>query len=170
VPEPTAEETADEIDEERQYAPPPEAEPDPSRPLASAVPDFGAMSPSEVQIQEFIADEAPSSDEAQGPMPASGLAAFAPGAQVIPESHSEWAANAGIEESDERSAEELVASFNADLTLEDVAAVSGEGGQTDSPSEAAEEETGQETSDELSPEIFEGSEAETGGADSDKKE
>jgi hypothetical protein len=131
------------------------------------------MSPSEVQIQEFIADEAPSSDEAQGPMPASGLAAFAPGAKVIPESHSEWAEKAGIEESDEQSAEELVASFNADLTIEDVATVSGEGsrqeGETASPSEVAEEETGQKTSDELSPEIFESSEAETGSADSDEK-
>ncbi|HKP85745.1 MAG TPA: transcription termination factor NusA [Blastocatellia bacterium] len=142
VPEPTAEEAADEIDEERQYAPPPGAEPDPPRPLASAGPDFDAMSPSEVQIQEFIADEAPSSNYAQGPMPASGLEAFAPGAQVVPESHAEWAEKSGIEEDDEQTAEELIASFNDDLTPEDIAAVSNESGATGG------EETGRDASNE----------------------
>ena len=159
----------DEIDQEEQFAPPPEAEPEPARPLASAVADFDAMSPSEVQIQELLADEAPSSQEAQGPMPASGLEAFAPGAQIIPESHSEWAEKAGIEQSEEQTAEELIASFNEDLKAEDDAAVSGEGSETTSPSEAAEEETGQETTDELAPEIFESSEAETGDTDSGEK-
>ncbi|MGA9772740.1 MAG: transcription termination factor NusA [Blastocatellia bacterium] len=154
---------ADEIDQEEQFAPPPDAEPEPARPLASAVPDFGAMSPSEVQIQELLADEAPTSDEAQGPMPASGLEAFAPGEKIIPESHSEWAEKAGIEQSEEQTAEELVASFNEDLAAE---AAAGEGS---GPSEAAEEETGQETTDELSPEIFESSEAETGDTDSGEK-
>ncbi len=156
----------DEMDQEEQFAPPPDAEPEPARPLASAVPDFDAMSPSEVQIQELLADEAPSSDEAQGPMPASGLEAFAPGAQVIPESHSEWAEKAGIERSEEQTAEELIASFNEDLKDEDAQAVSSE---TTSPSEAAEEETGQETTDQLAPEIFESSEAETGDTDSGEK-
>jgi N utilization substance protein A len=155
-----------EIDQEEQFAPPPGAEPEPSRPFASAVPDFDAMSPSEVQIQEFLADESANSDEVQGPMPASGLEAFAPGEKIIPESHSEWAEKSGIEESEEQTAEELIASFNDDLTAEDAATVSGE---TTSPSEAAEEETGQETTDELSPEIFESSEAETGGDDSSKE-
>lgn len=114
VPEPTPEEAADELDEERQFAPPPSAEPDPPRPFASAGPNFDAMSPSEVQIQEFIAEEAPSSNYSQGPMPASGLEAFAPGEKIIPESHSEWAEKAGIQESDEQSAEELIASFEAE--------------------------------------------------------
>ncbi len=159
----------DEMDQEEQFAPPPEAEPEPPRPLASAVPDFDAMSPSEVQIQELLADEAPSSDEAQGPMPASGLEAFAPGAQVIPESHSEWAEKAGIDRSEEQTAEELIDSFNEDLKAEDAAAVSSESSEMISPSEAAEEETGQETTDELAPEIFESSESETGDTDSGEK-
>ena len=159
----------DEMDQEEQFAPPPDAEPEPARPLASAVPDFDSMSPSEVQIQELLADEAPSSDEAQGPMPASGLEAFAPGAQIIPESHSEWAEKAGIEQGEEQTAEELIESFNEDLKTEDAAAASGEGGEMTSPSEAAEEETGQETTDELAPEIFESSEAETGDDDSGEK-
>jgi N utilization substance protein A len=125
-PEPSAEEAADEMDEERQYAPPPDAEPDPARPDASAVPNFDAMSPSEVQIQEALAD-APTGSEAElGPMPASGLQAFAPGAQVIPETHREWVEESGIDEGREQSAEELVESFRADLTLEDVEHVTGE--------------------------------------------
>lgn len=159
----------DEIDQEEQFAPPPDAEPEPARPLASAVPDFDAMSPSEVQIQELLADEAPSSDEAQGPMPASGLEAFAPGAQVIAESHSEWAEKAGIERSEEQTAEELIASFNEDLKAEEDGVGSSGGSEMISPSEAAEEETGQETTDELAPEIFESSEAETGDTDSGEK-
>jgi N utilization substance protein A len=159
----------DEIDQEEQFAPPPDAEPEPARPLASAVPDFDAMSPSEVQIQELLADEAPSSNEAQGPMPASGLEAFAPGAQVIAESHSEWSEKAGIEPSEEQTAEELIASFNEDLKAEEDGTASSGGSETTSPSEAAEEETGQETTDSLAPEIFESSEAETGDTDSGEK-
>ena len=125
-PEPSAEEAADEMDEEQQYAPPPDAEPDPARPDASAVPNFDAMSPTEVQIQETLAD-APAGSEAElGPMPASGLPAFAPGAQVIAETHREWVEESGIDEGREQSAEELVESFRADLTLEDVEHVTGE--------------------------------------------
>ena len=125
-PEPSAEEAADEMDEERQYAPPPDAEPDPARPDASAVPNFDAMSPTEVQIQETLAD-APAGSEAElGPMPASGLQAFAPGAQVVAETHREWVEESGIDEGREQSAEELVESFRADLTLEDVEHVTGE--------------------------------------------
>src|SRR5581483_3438678 len=125
-PEPSAEEAADEMDEEQQYAPPPDAEPEPARPDASAVPNFDAMSPSEVQIQEALAD-APAGSEAElGPMPASGLQAFAPGAQVIPETHREWVEESGIDEGREQSAEELVESFRNDLTLEDVENVTGE--------------------------------------------
>jgi len=134
-PEPTSEEAADELDEERQYAPPPDAEPGTSRPEVSAVPDMNAMSPSEVQIQEALADAPAGSEEALGMMPASGLEAFAPGAQVIPETHREWAEKSGIEESPEQSAEELVASFRADLTLEDVEKVSGETAPGDAGSE-----------------------------------
>lgn len=126
-PEPTSEEAADELDEEQQFAPPPDAEPEPSRPDASAVPNFDAMSPSEVQIQEVLADAPPGSEEVLGMMPASGLEAFAPGAQVIPETHREWAEKSGIEESPEQTAEELVESFRNDLTLEDVENVTGEG-------------------------------------------
>jgi hypothetical protein len=125
-PEPTSEEAADELDQEWQYAPPPDAEPEPSRPDASAVPNFDAMSPSEVQIQEALADAPPGSEEALGMMPASGLEAFAPGAQVIPETHREWAEKSGIEESQEQTAEELIESFRDDLTLEDVKNVTGE--------------------------------------------
>jgi N utilization substance protein A len=125
-PEPSREEAADELDEERQYAPPPDAEPEPARPDASAVPNFDAMSPSEVQIQETLADAPAGSEAALGPMPASGLEAFAPGAQVIPETHREWVEESGIEESREQTAEELVASFRDDLTLEDVEKATGE--------------------------------------------
>src|SRR5689334_9454620 len=125
-PEPSSEEVADELDEERQYAPPPDAEPSPARPEASAVPDYGAMSPSEAQIQEALADAPVGSEAEQGPMPASGLAAFAPGERVIPETHREWAEESGIRESREQSAEELVESFRDDLTLEDVENVTGE--------------------------------------------
>ncbi|MFL6215030.1 MAG: transcription termination factor NusA [Blastocatellia bacterium] len=125
-PEPSRDEVADELDEERQYAPPPDAEPSPARPEASAVPDFGAMSPSEVQIQDALADAPVGSEAEQGPMPASGLEAFAPGERVIPETHREWAEESGIRESREQSAEELVESFRGDLTLEDVENATGE--------------------------------------------
>ncbi|HJQ27170.1 MAG TPA: transcription termination factor NusA [Blastocatellia bacterium] len=125
-PEPSAEEAADELDEEQQYAPPPDAEPDPPRPDASAVPNFDAMSPSEVQIQEALADAPVGSEAELGPMPASGLQAFAPGEHVIPETHREWVEESGIDEGREQSAEELVESFRNDLTLEDVEHVSGE--------------------------------------------
>jgi N utilization substance protein A len=137
-PEPSREEVADELDEERQYAPPPDAEPSPARPEASAVPNYGAMSPSEAQIQEVLADAPVGSEAEQGPMPASGLAAFAPGERVIPETHREWAEESGIAESREQSAEELVESFRDDLTLEDVQNVTGEtraGDESDEKSE-----------------------------------
>jgi hypothetical protein len=137
-PEPTSEEAADELDEERQYAPPPDAEPEPPRPDASAVPNFNAMSPSEVQIQEALADAPAGSEEVLGMMPASGLEAFAPGAQVIPETHREWAEKSGIEESPEQTAEELIESFREDLTLEDVQNVTGEGKAGDESDEAKE--------------------------------
>ena len=84
------------------------------------------MSPSEAQIQEALADAPVGSEAEQGPMPASGLAAFAPGERVIPETHREWAEESGIAESREQSAEELVESFRGDLTLEDVQNVTGE--------------------------------------------
>src|SRR5256714_973075 len=135
-PEPSAEETADELDEEQQYAPPPDAEPEPARPDASAVPNFDAMSPSEVQIQETLADAPVGSEAELGPMPASGLQAFAPGERVIAETHREWVEESGIDEGREQSAEELVESFRADLTLEDVEHVTGE---------TANSETGDET-------------------------
>jgi transcription termination/antitermination protein NusA len=138
-PEPSREETADELDEERQYAPPPDAEPDPARPEASAVPNFDAMSPSEVQIQESLADAPVGSEAELGPMPASGLEAFAPGAQVIPETHREWVEESGIEESREQSAEELVASFRDDLTLEDVENVTGKRAAGDEDDEGDEQ-------------------------------
>lgn len=137
-PEPTSEEAADELDEERQYAPPPDAEPEPPRPDASAVPNFNAMSPSEVQIQEALAEAPAGSEEALGMMPASGLEAFAPGAQVIPETHREWAEKSGIEESPEQTAEELIESFRDDLTLEDVQNVTGEGKADDESDETKE--------------------------------
>jgi transcription termination/antitermination protein NusA len=125
-PEPSVEEAADELDEEQQYAPPPDAEPGVSRPEVSSVPDVNAMSPSEVQIQEALAETPVGSEEALGMMPASGLEAFAPGAQVIPETHREWAEKSDTDEGREQTAEELVESFRADLTLEDVENVTGE--------------------------------------------
>jgi transcription termination/antitermination protein NusA len=137
-PEPSVEEAADELDEERQYAPPPEAEPESSRPEASAVPDMNAMSPSEVQIQEALAEAPAGSEEALGMMPASGLEAFAPGAQVIPETHREWAEKSGIQESPEQTAEELVESFRADLTLTDVENVTGKAETGDADGEKTE--------------------------------
>jgi transcription termination/antitermination protein NusA len=126
-PEPTSEETADELDEEEQYAPPPDAEPEPSRSDVSASPNFNAMSPSQAEIQEVLADAPAGSEEELGMMPSAGLEAFAPGAKVIPESRREWAEKSGIEESEEASAEELIESFRNDLTLEDVKHVTGEG-------------------------------------------
>jgi N utilization substance protein A len=137
-PEPSRDEVADELDEERQYAPPPDAEPSPARPDASAVPNFDAMSPSEAQIQEALADAPVGSEAEQGPMPASGLEAFAPGERVIPETHREWAEESGIRESREQSAEELVESFRDDLTLADVEHATGEttaGGESDEKKE-----------------------------------
>ena len=138
APEPSREEAADELDEEQQYAPPPEAEPEPSRPDVSSLPDFDAMSPSQAQIQDVLADRGAGSEEALGQMPASGLAAFAPGAQVIPETHREWSEKSGIEESPEQTAEELVESFRADLTLEDAKQVNGEGESGDESGEKQE--------------------------------
>jgi N utilization substance protein A len=173
-PEPTAEEAADQMDQERQFAPPPGAEPDPPRPDASAGPDFNAMSPSEVQIQEFLADASSGAEESHGPMPASALRALAPGEQVVPESRAEWREEAGIETSDEQQAEELIASFDTPPAGEESDEAGGGG---TSPSEAAEQETGQETSDELSPGAFDegpGTETATEGdqeraADTDEK-
>jgi len=121
------------VSQEEEFAPPPDAEPEPARPLASSEPDFDAMSPSEAQIEEFLADAPSGSHEAPGPMPASGLEAFAPGAQVVAESQAEWAAEAEAAQPEE--------------------AESG-------PSEAAEAETGEQATDELSPEIFEGADSE----------
>ncbi|HVG18376.1 MAG TPA: transcription termination factor NusA [Blastocatellia bacterium] len=158
-PEPTAEEAADQKDQERQYAPPPDAEPGPARPGASAGPDFDSMSPSEIQIQEFLADVSPGVEETQGPMPSSAFQALAPGERVVPDTQAEWREEAGIETSDERRVDDLVASFDTPP--------SGEAGGGDvSPSEADEEETGQEASDELSPGAFEGG-SEAGAAEGD---
>lgn len=150
-PEPTEEEAADQKDQERQYAPPPDAEPDPARPVASAGPDFDAMSPSEVQIQEFLADVPPGIEETQGPMPSSAFQALAPGERVVPESRAEWREEAGIETSDEQRVDDLIASFDTPPAGQ----AGDEAGEGDtSPSEAAEEETGQDTTDELSPGAF----------------
>jgi transcription termination/antitermination protein NusA len=137
-PEPSREAAADELDEEQQYAPPPDAEPEPLRADVSAVPNFDATSPSEAQIQEALAETPVGSEVEQGPMPASGLEAFAPGAQVIPETHREWAEESGIRESSEQSAEELIESFRGDLTLEDVEHVTGETAEGDEGGEKKE--------------------------------
>jgi hypothetical protein len=161
-PEPTAEEAADEKDQERQFAPPPDAEPSPSRPGASAGPDFDAMSPSEVQIQEFLAGVSPGVEETHGPMPSSAFQALAPGEQVVPDSRAEWREEAGIDDSDEQGAEDLIASFDSppaeegpEVEPSEVELSEGEATGDTTPSEAAEQETGEETTDELSPEAFE---------------
>ena len=151
---------AEAVTEGEEVAPPESAfEPDPPRPVASAVPDFDSMSATEVQIQEVLADEPAGIDAARGPMPAAGLEAQAPGEQVIPESRAEWAEEAGIETSDQ---EVIEAEVRSDLAALD---------EEESPSEAAEAETGDEKSDELSPEIFEdsGTEAREDVAEGDKK-
>ncbi|HYP29790.1 MAG TPA: transcription termination factor NusA [Blastocatellia bacterium] len=134
APESAEDREEDVRSQEEEFAPPPGAEPEPSRPTASAEPDFNAMSPSEAQIQEFLSDASSGSAEAPGPMPASGLEAFAPGARVVAESQAEWAAEA--EDAQPEVSEE-------------------------SPSEAAERETGEENTDELSAGIFEGAGSET---------
>ncbi|HEX8185212.1 MAG TPA: transcription termination factor NusA [Blastocatellia bacterium] len=156
-PEPTAKEAEDEKDQEREFAPPPDAEPSPLRSEVSAGPDFDSMSPSEAQIQELIADVSSGVEETHGPMPSSAFQALAPGERVVPESRAEWREEAGIDTSDEQQAEELIASFDTPPEAE----ATGEAGAGDtSPSEAAEEETGQATSDELSPAaVDDGSEA-----------
>jgi N utilization substance protein A len=148
----------DEIDEERQFAPPADAEPEPQRPTASAVPDFDAMSPSEAQIQEFAADRSSGIEEMEGPMPASGLEAFAPGAQVVAESHEEWMAEGGVKESVDEQVAHLIEDFDTPPSEELEAS---DAGEDSSPTTAAEEETGQETTDELAPEQFEGAEVGT---------
>jgi N utilization substance protein A len=145
-PEPDEDEAADQKDQEREFAPPPGAEPDPPRPGASAGPDFNSMSPSEVQIQEFLANTSAGVEEAQGPMPSSAFEALAPGERVIADSRAEWREEAGIDTSDEQQVDDLIASFDTPPA----------GGGGAGPSEAAEEETGQETSDELSPGAFDG--------------
>jgi N utilization substance protein A len=148
----------DELDEERQFAPPADAEPEPQRPTASAVPDFDAMSPSETQIQEFAADRSSGIEEMEGPMPASGLEAFAPGAQVVAESHEEWMAEGGVKESVDEQVAHLIEDFDTPPSEELEAS---DAGEDSSPTTAAEEETGQETTDELAPEQFEGAEVGT---------
>jgi N utilization substance protein A len=148
----------DEIDKERQFAPPADAEPEPQRPTASAVPDFDAMSPSETQIQEFAADRSSGIEEMEGPMPASGLEAFAPGAQVVAESHEEWMAEGGVKESVDEQVAHLIEDFDTPPSEELEAS---DAGEDSSPTTAAEEETGQETTDELAPEQFEGAEVGT---------
>jgi N utilization substance protein A len=148
----------DEIDEERQFAPPADAEPEPQRPTASAVPDFDAMSPTEVQIQELAADRSSGIEEREGPMPASGLEAFAPGERVVAESHEEWMAEGGVKESVDEQVARLIEDFDTPPSEELEAS---DAGEDSSPTTAAEEETGQETTDELAPEQFEGEEAGT---------
>jgi N utilization substance protein A len=149
----------------QEVAPPESAfEPDPQRPVASAIPDFDTMSSTEAQIQEVLADEPAGIDAARGPMPAAGLEAQAPGEQVIAESRAEWAEEAGIEASDQDAVEAEV--------LSDLAALNDAGpSEEESPSEAAEAETGSEQTDELSPEIFEesGTETREDAAEGDKK-
>ncbi len=142
-------------------APPESAfEPEPPRPVASAIPDFDAMSPTEVQIQEVLADEPPGIDVARGPMPAAGLEAMAPGGQVIAESRKEWAEEAGFETSDLDAIEEEVRRDLAALELDEEPTEAGPS-EEQSPSEAAEAETGEDRTDELSPEIFEETGADT---------
>jgi N utilization substance protein A len=153
---PEAVAVAEAVTEGEQVAPPESAfEPDPPRPSASAIPDFDSMSPTEEQIQEVLADEPAGIDVARGPMPAAGLEALAPGAQVIAESRREWAEEAGFETSSQEAVEEEV--------LRDLAALeeADEPSEGQSPSEAAETETGEEQTDELSPEIFEETGTET---------
>jgi N utilization substance protein A len=163
------------VTEGEEVAPPESAyEPDPPRPVASAIPDFNSMSSTEAQIQELLADEPAGIDAARGPMPAAGLEAQAPGEQIIAESHSEWAEEAGIEANDQDAVE---AEVRNDLAaLDDEGTRAGEASETgsteqESPSEAAETETGSEKTDELSPEIFEdsGTEAQEDAAEGDKK-
>ncbi len=127
--------------------------------VASAVPDFDAMSATEAQIQEVLADEPAGIDAARGPMPAAGLEAQAPGEHVIAESRAEWAEEAGIETSDQ---EVVEAEVRSDLAALD---------EEERPSEAAESETGDDKTDELSPEIFEdsGTEAREDVAEGDEK-
>ncbi|MFP5262595.1 MAG: transcription termination factor NusA [Blastocatellia bacterium] len=155
-PDPGGEEEADQKDQEREFAPPPDAAPDPPRAGASAGPDFNSMSPSEVQIQEFLANTSPGVEEAQGPMPSSAFEALAPGERVIADSRAEWREEAGIDTSDEQQVDDLIASFDTPPAGE-------AGGGVAGPSEAAEEETGQETSDELSPGAFDGGQAADAG-------
>jgi N utilization substance protein A len=78
-------------------------EPEPARTTASSIANYEEMSPSELEIQEAAAGADLSTSEAEGPMPLEGLQALAPGAQVIPESHSEWAKHAEETESPESS-------------------------------------------------------------------
>jgi N utilization substance protein A len=84
-------------------------------------------SSTEAQIQQLIAEPPPSSDEAEGPMPAAGLEAFAPGAQMVAEDHKEWTEKAGIETSEEESIDEMIASFDVPPAEEAAA----EGGDTE---------------------------------------
>jgi N utilization substance protein A len=84
-------------------------------------------SSTEAQIQQLIAEPPPSSDEAEGPMPAAGLEAFAPGAQMVAEGHKEWTEKAGIETSEAESIDEMIASFDVPPAEEAAA----EGGNTE---------------------------------------
>jgi transcription termination/antitermination protein NusA len=68
-------------------------EPEPPRAHTAPIADYDEMSQSDVEIQDAAADLGPSPAELEGPMPRAGLEALEPGAQVIPESRSEWAAN-----------------------------------------------------------------------------
>ncbi|HXG95218.1 MAG TPA: transcription termination factor NusA [Blastocatellia bacterium] len=185
-----AQAAADERDEEQEYAPPPDAEPEPSRPIASAAPDFNAMSPSEAQIQEAAADAEPGVVEREGPVPPSGLEAIAPGERVVPQSHAEWMAEAGITESPEATVEELVETFDTPPAREETAGEEGptgvgqtvddtnvmaEAGAPETPgpkdpSEVAEEETGRKTTDELTPAVFEGEDTNEAEGGSEKRE
>lgn len=129
-------------------------EPEPARTEASAVPDFGAMSPTEVQLQEFAADQPPGVDEARGPVPASALEALAPGEKVVPESHQEWVEESGIEDPIDPLEEEVLSTA---IALADQGQTEGqqtEGGQTEG------RETGEEQTDQLPAEAFGGDENE----------
>jgi hypothetical protein len=87
-----------------------EDEPDPARTVASPIANYEEMSPSDLEIQETAAGADLSTSEAEGPMPIEGLQALAPGAQVIPESHSEWAKHAEAEETESTESSESIES------------------------------------------------------------
>ncbi len=126
-------------------------EPEPARTEASAVPDFDTMSSTEVQIQEFAADEPAGIDEARGPVPASALEALAPGEKVVPESHQEWVKESGIEDPIDPMDEEVLSTA---VALADEGEKLGEQQTGEGDTEGG--ETGEEQTNQLPAEAFGG--------------